>query len=167
MSSGRPTARAGSIKVRGVTALDRVTQQGHYGLGTNPPLAGDQHGHRPPPRHHRRRGLRFGAANIAGSRTGCLHGYAMTRLAASLLSLSITLALSPALAAPPGDAPTFDPQRLSEMVKTLSSDAFEGRGPATAGEKKTIDYVRSEEHTSELQSLMRISYAVFCLKKKK
>src|SRR3546814_8844630 len=27
--------------------------------------------------------------------------------------------------------------------------------------------VRSEEHTSELQSLMRISYAVFCLKKKK
>src|SRR3546814_9048193 len=29
------------------------------------------------------------------------------------------------------------------------------------------DTVRSEEHTSELQSLMRISYAVFCLKKKK
>src|SRR3546814_1419438 len=30
-----------------------------------------------------------------------------------------------------------------------------------------IGGVRSEEHTSELQSLMRISYAVFCLKKKK
>src|SRR3546814_5839578 len=30
-----------------------------------------------------------------------------------------------------------------------------------------IDEERSEEHTSELQSLMRISYAVFCLKKKK
>src|SRR3546814_10581696 len=29
------------------------------------------------------------------------------------------------------------------------------------------ELVRSEEHTSELQSLMRISYAVFCLKKKK
>src|SRR3546814_3090954 len=29
------------------------------------------------------------------------------------------------------------------------------------------DHGRSEEHTSELQSLMRISYAVFCLKKKK
>src|SRR3546814_4984766 len=28
-------------------------------------------------------------------------------------------------------------------------------------------YVRSEEHTSELQSLMRISYAVFCLQQKK
>src|SRR3546814_4604104 len=30
-----------------------------------------------------------------------------------------------------------------------------------------IKHQRSEEHTSELQSLMRISYAVFCLKKKK
>src|SRR3546814_5981838 len=30
-----------------------------------------------------------------------------------------------------------------------------------------VDEERSEEHTSELQSLMRISYAVFCLKKKK
>src|SRR3546814_8507960 len=30
----------------------------------------------------------------------------------------------------------------------------------------TVNVVRSEEHTSELQSLMRISYAVFCLKKK-
>src|SRR3546814_1398791 len=34
--------------------------------------------------------------------------------------------------------------------------------PSRAGER----VVRSEEHTSELQSLMRISYAVFCLKKK-
>src|SRR3546814_5732096 len=31
---------------------------------------------------------------------------------------------------------------------------------------QAIDACRSEEHTSELQSLMRISYAVFCLKKK-
>src|SRR3546814_3048823 len=34
-------------------------------------------------------------------------------------------------------------------------------------DQQTIDYLRSEEHTSELQSIMRISYAVFCLKKKK
>src|SRR3546814_3280192 len=33
--------------------------------------------------------------------------------------------------------------------------------------KRLAATVRSEEHTSELQSLMRISYAVFCLKKKK
>src|SRR3546814_3454263 len=32
---------------------------------------------------------------------------------------------------------------------------------------QVLRVVRSEEHTSELQSLMRISYAVFCLKKKK
>src|SRR3546814_1676811 len=32
---------------------------------------------------------------------------------------------------------------------------------------KSYEAMRSEEHTSELQSLMRISYAVFCLKKKK
>src|SRR3546814_3578460 len=36
-------------------------------------------------------------------------------------------------------------------------------GPASAGRK---DAARSEEHTSELQSLMRTSYAVFCLTKK-
>src|SRR3546814_4343815 len=35
------------------------------------------------------------------------------------------------------------------------------------GVKNVEASVRSEEHTSELQSLMRISYAVFCLKKKK
>src|SRR3546814_2135107 len=32
--------------------------------------------------------------------------------------------------------------------------------------RRSVDSVRSEEHTSELQSLMRISYAVFCLKTK-
>src|SRR3546814_6186197 len=35
------------------------------------------------------------------------------------------------------------------------------------GHQLEHDSIRSEEHTSELQSLMRISYAVFCLKKKK
>src|SRR3546814_5741599 len=35
------------------------------------------------------------------------------------------------------------------------------------GRRSTSARLRSEEHTSELQSLMRISYAVFCLKKKK
>src|SRR3546814_8327180 len=43
-------------------------------------------------------------------------------------------------------------------------------GPAAATAAATasrLPVARSEEHTSELQSLMRISYAVFCLKKKK
>src|SRR3546814_4765817 len=39
--------------------------------------------------------------------------------------------------------------------------------PTQPGEKILSVRQRSEEHTSELQSLMRISYAVFCLKKKK
>src|SRR3546814_2242255 len=51
--------------------------------------------------------------------------------------------VSPGLAAQPGSLPALLP------------GSRKPRGP------------RSEEHTSELQSLMRISYAVFCLKKKK
>src|SRR3546814_5267576 len=38
--------------------------------------------------------------------------------------------------------------------------------PATEHHRDDGNALRSEEHTSELQSLMRISYAVFCLKKK-
>src|SRR3546814_1359823 len=41
-----------------------------------------------------------------------------------------------------------------------------GRGFQVDVVFKRLFYHRSEEHTSELQSLMRISYAVFCLKKK-
>src|SRR3546814_10258423 len=41
-----------------------------------------------------------------------------------------------------------------------------GRSPKPL-EIRDLHSARSEEHTSELQSLMRISYAVFCLKKKK
>jgi len=37
--------------------------------------------------------------------------------------------------------PTFDTHLLSEEVKTLSSDAFEGRGPDTPGETKTVDFI--------------------------
>src|SRR3546814_6807255 len=52
-------------------------------------------------------------------------------------------------------------------------NSVEGSVPVTLDELATGDPLviaaeaRSEEHTSELQSLMRISYAVFCLKKKK
>src|SRR3546814_990911 len=50
--------------------------------------------------------------------------------------------------------------------RMLEGDAL---GPQEIGELAAIVVQddRSEEHTSELQSLMRISYAVFCLKKKK
>src|SRR3546814_8671365 len=42
-----------------------------------------------------------------------------------------------------------------------------GSLPVQIGGSEELKQKRSEEHTSELQSLMRISYAVFCLKKKK
>src|SRR3546814_1942383 len=43
----------------------------------------------------------------------------------------------------------------------------DARGLAAGSTAQLAALTRSEEHTSELQSLMRISYAVFCLKKKK
>src|SRR3546814_10774645 len=52
--------------------------------------------------------------------------------------------------------------RLAIGLDTESRDAARIDDAADAGLGS-----RSEEHTSELQSLMRISYAVFCLKKKK
>src|SRR3546814_2972030 len=50
-----------------------------------------------------------------------------------------------------------------------SADAVETEGVRRARQRAgtaDLKILRSEEHTSELQSLMRISYAVFCLKKK-
>ncbi|HYC96257.1 MAG TPA: peptidase M20, partial [Sphingomicrobium sp.] len=35
----------------------------------------------------------------------------------------------------------FDPARIDAHIKTLSSDEFEGRGPATPGEQKTVAYL--------------------------
>src|SRR3546814_2979398 len=49
-------------------------------------------------------------------------------------------------------------RRVADIITTVAAPADCVCRPAKA---------RSEEHTSELQSLMRISYAVFCLKKKK
>src|SRR3546814_4490454 len=57
------------------------------------------------------------------------------------------------------------PQRITSMI-TVLFDSIDRHGYAfrAALEARSAD-PRSEEHTSELQSLMRISYAVFCLKK--
>ena len=65
-----------------------------------------------------------------------------------LLSALIMAACSAVQAA---DTPTFSTQRLSAEVKTLSSDAFEGRGPATPAETKTIDYVVAQMKAAGLQ----------------
>src|SRR3546814_9289534 len=56
---------------------------------------------------------------------------------------------------------------IHEFAKNVYSvSAVDGAGK-TVPITRRDPYSRSEEHTSELQSLMRISYAVFCLKKKK
>src|SRR3546814_3739507 len=57
------------------------------------------------------------------------------------------------------------PARAPELsvLDRLEKGAWELRGRGAGG---PVFNLRSEEHTSELQSLMRISYAVFCLKKK-
>src|SRR3546814_5777490 len=58
---------------------------------------------------------------------------------------------------------------IDQAVQNLEDLGF-GRHPGFKGQFDCAEYsllIRSEEHTSELQSLMRISYAVFCLKKNK
>ena len=44
----------------------------------------------------------------------------------------------------------FDAERLTKHVQTLSSDAFEGRGPATAGEDKTVAYIAGQMQAAGL-----------------
>src|SRR3546814_9551605 len=66
---------------------------------------------------------------------------------------------------------------ISRMTFLVSGSESDTESPAVArlasqeaslaAPEKGVSTKRSEEHTSELQSLMRISYAVFCLKKKK
>src|SRR3546814_1271280 len=74
----------------------------------------------------------------------------------------------------PQSCSTFEPARFSSALASviwkcdglsIVSISFQVIGAAT-GAPSRARALRSEEHTSELQSLMRISYAVFCLKKK-
>src|SRR3546814_2841932 len=61
--------------------------------------------------------------------------------------------------------PAGDPARLHAAAARRSHQRFGAGADLYPGGQLGAD--RSEEHTSELQSLMRISYAVFCLKKHK
>src|SRR3546814_5514529 len=74
-----------------------------------------------------------------------------SRIAAPLLPLTLALAGLP----------------LSAFAQGLPTMEDPSRGQGSGILQTLQNYGRSEEHTSELQSLMRISYAVFCLKKKK
>src|SRR3546814_9687696 len=63
-------------------------------------------------------------------------------------------------------APTGSGKTLAAFLAAINDLVSEGIEQGLADETQVL-YIRSEEHTSELQSLMRISYAVFCLKTKK
>src|SRR3546814_2951567 len=86
------------------------------------------------------------------------HSFAKGRRAGSCASCpAIPSGRSPAARPAPGPRPSIRrPRRIDRPCPI--------RPPAPP---KSFRPTRSEEHTSELQSLMRISYAVFCLKKKK
>ncbi|ALN59753.1 peptidase, M28 family [Lysobacter enzymogenes] len=81
----------------------------------------------------------------------------MKLIATPLAVLCAAVLSMPAYAAKPAKtpkapkAPTFDTKRLSEEVKTLSSDDFQGRGPATEGETKTIDYLVAQFKAAGVQ----------------
>src|SRR3546814_8598815 len=60
-----------------------------------------------------------------------------------------------------------DPTKRSPMTVDELQIILHALGTDIVAAYVRIKASRSEEHTSELQSLMRISYAVFCLKKKK
>jgi Zn-dependent M28 family amino/carboxypeptidase len=58
----------------------------------------------------------------------------------TLTLAAVLMATSASAAGAQGSGP-IDPQRLSDIVKTLASDDFEGRAPGTPGETKTVDYL--------------------------
>lgn len=58
--------------------------------------------------------------------------------------LLVTALLAAPMLGHAADAPKIDPARLSAHIKVLSSDDFEGRGPATEGEKKAVGYIEGQ-----------------------
>src|SRR3546814_4549349 len=84
--------------------------------------------------------------------------------AARFLAVAVN---SPAIDFPEsGSDPEFD-RRTKVLLIAAKSFLKKGYSATSIDEIAEAAGTRSEEHTSELQSLMRISYAVFCLKKKK
>src|SRR3546814_10896358 len=92
------------------------------------------------------------------------------------LVLTLIVAAAAIYAFSPRPAPPFAPTEVHPDGVLIDGLARDGDRLLAVGEQGNILYAdsvkgpwheRSEEHTSELQSLMRISYAVFCLKKKK
>ena len=63
------------------------------------------------------------------------------RISSSVAVLAFAAALAGGAAAQAQTAPAFDAARISEDIRVLSDDSFEGRGIATPAEQKVIDYL--------------------------
>src|SRR3546814_5323788 len=111
------------------------------------------------------------------------------KMTASTAAIPVTDALNPMT--PSSAAPSKKPQPLTAFFEPVRTATHRKSAPSSSAGASTLTALfelllarsfatteppwttmtktteRSEEHTSELQSLMRISYAVFCLKKKK
>ncbi|MCC2976188.1 M28 family peptidase [Sphingomonas sp. PL-96] len=61
-----------------------------------------------------------------------------------LLVLAALIGTAPAAFAAPAKKPAFDIARVTNDIRTLASDEYEGRGPATRAETKTIDYIAAQ-----------------------
>src|SRR3546814_2080162 len=61
------------------------------------------------------------------------------------------------------DAANYSPGNCPGVI-TVAANGIYSKRAFYSNYGSTVEIARSEEHTSELQSLMRISYAVFCLK---
>src|SRR3546814_959726 len=89
----------------------------------------------------------------------------MSKRTSSMPSCSASCLVTSVLPTPVGPANRKLPIGLSGLARPERASLIAEVRVSIAGSWPKI--TRSEEHTSELQSLMRISYAVFCLKKKK
>src|SRR3546814_2884415 len=84
---------------------------------------------------------------------------------AALMGGNVRVGLEDSLFIEPGRLAASNAEQVAKAVRILGEM---GLTPATPDEARALlglkgkDAVRSEEHTSELQSLIRISYAVFC-----
>src|SRR3546814_7049293 len=96
--------------------------------------------------------------DLAGLRTGRAHSALLDPVTVEVYGAHMPLNQVASISAP-------EPRMLTVQVWDKSNVGPVDKAIRSAG--LGLNPIRSEEHTSELQSLMRISYAVFCLKKKK
>src|SRR3546814_5904435 len=113
----------------------------------------------------KRKDTLFHSTTLVRSRLGCSKAILRPEFGALNPAVTLVIDVNPAqLSTGRAGNPDLLPQKSDSFDATIEK-YWNGGFVAVAGYYRKITN-RSEEHTSELQSLMRISYAVFCLKKK-